>query len=148
MLVVGVGFPLLLGKGTRLFGGKAKATGQTSNVRTARLDLRLDHDSGAMEGEVLAGVFAGRKLAELGLDDLRAVLLECRDSDPQSQSLMEAYLDHRHPGWRDADGGPSAQDAGTGSAPGKAGAMTHAEARALLGVGPQATSDEIKLNAI
>ena len=41
-----LGFPLLYGRGSRLFGGKSKAAGQTSNVRTAWLDLRLDHDSG------------------------------------------------------------------------------------------------------
>jgi DnaJ domain len=143
LLVLGVGFPLLLGKGGRLFGGKPKSAGQTSEVATALVRMRLDHDSGAMDGEVLGGRFKGRQLAELEHKDLMALLLECRASDPRSLSLMEAYLDHRFPDWRGAatgEGGTS--DAGTPDS--SAGPMTLAEARQILGVGPKASDEDIR----
>jgi hypothetical protein len=138
LLAIGIGFPLLLGKGHRWLGGKPKSTGQTSKVATAVLRMQLDHDTGAMQGEVLSGRFAGRKLADLSRTDLLALVLDCRQSDPQSLALMEAYLDNRYPDWRDTM-------AASGTAAGApSGAMTQAQARDILGVGPQASEDDIR----
>ena len=39
--------------------------GQTSQVRTAHLEMELDIDSGAMRGTVLKGVFAGRDIESM-----------------------------------------------------------------------------------
>ena len=39
-----------------------KSGGQVSRVRTAFVEMTLDHDSGAMRGQVLAGQFVGRAL--------------------------------------------------------------------------------------
>jgi hypothetical protein len=55
VILLGVGLPLILGSGGRLFGSKPKTAGQTSEVATSYLRVRLDHDSGDMQGEVLAG---------------------------------------------------------------------------------------------
>ena len=47
-----------------------KSPGRRSRVRTAALEMELDHDSGTMSGTVLAGPYRGRELAELTLPAL------------------------------------------------------------------------------
>ena len=105
--------------------------GQTSEIETAFLSMRLDHDTGEMDGTVLQGRYEGRALRELGLEDLLELLNECR-SDRQSMAVLEAYLDRIHEGWRRRRGPPPASDG-----------MNADEARAVLGVGSDATREEI-----
>src|SRR5215470_14906632 len=45
------------------FGRARKAPGQKSQVKTDRLEVALDHDTGEMEGKCLSGRFAGRALS-------------------------------------------------------------------------------------
>ena len=107
--------------------------GRTSEVETAFLHMRLDHDTGEMDGAVLRGRYEGCTLRELGLEDLLALLDECR-TDRQSVAVLEAYLDRIHEDWRESRGPPP----GTSS-----GEMSESEARAVLGLGPEATREEI-----
>ncbi len=72
----------------------------SSAVETAMLAMRLDHGSGALDGEVRSGMFAGRALATLGLAELLALVDEARRQDPPSVALLETYLDRRFPDWR------------------------------------------------
>lgn len=109
--------------------------GRSSTVATRYLRMSLDHDTGTISGEVTEGRFGGRSLADLSLEDLLDLRRECSD-DPQSVSILEAYLDKLHPEWR--DGASGAPPRGSG------GAMTVEEARAILGVGPEATDEEIR----
>ena len=46
-------------------GGAGRERGRVSTARSAMLEMRLDHDSGAMTGAVLAGTFAGARLETL-----------------------------------------------------------------------------------
>lgn len=78
-----------------------------SRITTATLDLALDHASGAMTGQVRRGPHAGRDLADLTLDALRALLADCATNDPESVPLLEAWLDRDHPDWRTAQPPPS-----------------------------------------
>ena len=121
--------------------------GQASAVETAWLAMSLDHDSGAMDGRVRAGRFAGQSLSALGLADLRALLDECRLADPDSVPLVEAYLDRVHgPSWRDQG------EAGTQEAPGDAGSaprpprggMSREEAYEILGLAAGAGTEAVK----
>ena len=124
----------------RAFTGRMKAgaspgptPGQTSEVETAFLRMRLDHDTGEMDGTVIRGRYEGCALRGLGLQELLELLNECR-SDRQSMAVLEAYLDRIHEGWRKRRGpppGPSSDG------------MTEDEARAVLGVDPDATREEI-----
>jgi hypothetical protein len=79
----------------------AKAAGVVSRVRSAMIEMELDHDTGEMNGTVLAGAHAGRALGALAEGELRALHDECRRADPDGARLLEAYLDRRDPGWRE-----------------------------------------------
>ncbi len=113
--------------------------GQASAVDTDYLHMTLDHDSGAMNGRILSGRHAGASLDDLSLDQLMGLLAECYRADPPSVPLIETYLDRRFADWREQTGG--AEDAAGGAAPS---AMSQEEARAILGVEADATTDDIK----
>ena len=49
-----------------------KSGGQTSHVRSAYLEMELDHDSGAMRGRILAGRHQGAALERLDVKTLVA----------------------------------------------------------------------------
>jgi hypothetical protein len=122
-------------------GGAAPRPGSVSRVRSAMIEMELDHDTGDMNGSVLAGRYTGRALADLDEVDLRELYGECRRSDPDGVRLLEAYLDRRFAGWRehaeaDADPGPRVRP--------QAGAMTEEEAYQVLGLQPGADADEIR----
>jgi len=115
--------------------------GNISTVETARLRMRLDHDSGDLDGEVLAGKFQGRALRGLCLAPLLELLDECQAADPQGQSLLEAYLARRFGAdWRDRAPGGRQSDAKVAHAA----AMTGEEAYEILGLDAGAGEAEIK----
>jgi hypothetical protein len=146
LLVGSAGVWLLGWSGFRLpgFGGSApKTSGSVSRVRSAMIEMELDHDSGEMDGSVLAGTFLGRRLGTLNEADLRRLLAECRTGDPEGMRLIEAYLDRRFPQWRESrqEHARSGSEAG---GPSGSGAMTEEEALQILGLGAGATPDEIR----
>ena len=119
-----------------LFQRTQKTPGQVSRVRAPFVEMELDHDTGAMRGQVLAGRHEGKSLDAL---DLGALLGLFAEVDADSRALLEAYLDRREPNWRDhAQGDRSA-------APGLArrGPMTIDEAYQVLGVRAGASAEEI-----
>ena len=122
--------------------GGGGGAGQGSEIKTRFLRMTLDHGSGAMQGEVLEGEYAGRVLEELSLGELVGLLRTCWVEDERSAQVLEAYLDRNHKDWREMAG---AGDAGTGrgGAAGK-GAMTEHEALEVLGLEPGASAGEIK----
>ena len=115
--------------------------GRRSQVRSAWLDMELDHDSGGMTGTVRAGPHAGRTLDSLGPADLAGLMRDCLAQDPDGARLLEAYLDRRAPGWReDAE---RHGHAGQGGASGP-GAMSQKEAYEILGLEPGASAEAIR----
>lgn len=120
--------------------GAGRAAGRTSRVASAFLAMELDHDTGEMDGEVVQGSFAGRRLNTLSEDELRSLANEVA-GDVQSADLLEAYLERRQPGWREAAGKEQA-NARTGGVGNQT--MTPEEAREVLGVAPNATDREIR----
>ena len=127
-------------RGVGTFGGTSTG-GQTgrSSVRSAALEMELDHTTGAMNGVVLTGQFEGRELDELNQDELMDLLREV-ESDGESVALLDAYLDRRIPGWReDADFEPGAGESASTSA----GPMGEEEAYEILGLAPGASAQEI-----
>ena len=121
-------------------GGSKRTKGSGSTVRSAWFEMRLDHDSGAMQGQVLRGEFDGRSLADLDEPALLRLAASV-GGDGDSASLLEAYLDRRIPGWRE-----NVQRDGTAGASGAsdAGAMTDKQAYEILGLLPGASEAEIR----
>ncbi|MCH8197968.1 MAG: DnaJ domain-containing protein [Proteobacteria bacterium] len=120
--------------------------GQKSEIETRFLRMSLDHDTGAMDGSVIEGVFKGRELDDLSMVEQLSLLAMCRSGDEQSARLLEAYLDRVHgASWRAHDaGGEWAGDgasSGGGAAPS---AMGREEAYKVLGLGPGASEEDIK----
>jgi len=138
---LGVGGLALLGLWplSRSFGGRTqKSPGQVSRVRSAFLEMELDHDSGAMRGRILAGKHEGVTLDALDVATLVGLL---PDIDQESHALLAAYLDRRVPGWREHAQANAAT--GQGSAPHTTGPMTQQEAYQVLGLQPGANDAEI-----
>lgn len=115
-------------------------TGQTSSVRAAGLEMTLDHDSGEMDGRVLAGRHEGRRLSELALNELLEVGEDVR-GDAESLRLLENYLDRVHPAWRDD---VHADETRRKSAPPGAGGMSTKEAYEILGLEPGASAEAVR----
>jgi len=134
----GSGFNPLSGLGG-LFGGAGaqRSPGQTSRVRSQFIDMTLDHDSGNLNGRIVAGPYAGHSLGEFDLSQLTAMI---SDFDAESVSLLESYLDRRFPAWRQNAQGNGAGRQGRAAASGK---MTNEEAYQILGLQPGASRDEI-----
>lgn len=103
-----------------------------SEVESMALRMHLDHATGEMDGEVIAGPLAGRRLSGLApseIDDLRAAFEAAGDED--SLALLLAWLERTG---RAHDPAPP---------PGTA-AMTEAEAYRVLGLAPGASLEEIR----
>jgi hypothetical protein len=139
-LPLGIAGLVLLGlwPGGMGFGRRARRSpGQVSRVRSAFLEMELDHDTGAMRGRILAGRHEGVDLDGLDVATLLGLLTEI---DEESRALLATYLDRRDPGWREH----AKADAATGAAgPPRTGPMTQEEAYKILGLQPGASAEEI-----
>ena len=123
----------------RGFGDRiSKSPGQVSRVRSSFIEMSLDHDTGAMNGQILGGRHQGATLDSLDVPTLLSLLA---DYDPESRALLMAYLDRREPRWREDVQGDFA--AGQGGAP-RSGKMSDEEAYQILGIKPGASAEEIR----
>lgn len=126
--------------GFRNLGGMfdgSRSQGQSSRVRSQYLDMSLDHASGVLTGQIVAGPQAGRMLDEFDLSQLLAMV---PSFDAESVALLESYLDRRFPAWRQDAQGDRAGGHGRAAAGGK---MTNEEAYQILGLQPGASRDDI-----
>lgn len=136
---LGIGLPAGGLFGGAAAGGTSSGPG-VSSISTRFLEMRLDHASGAMDGRVREGPFAGRELRDLRLDELLRMLELYREADAQSASVLEAYLDReRGTDWRAQDPGP-----GSGRTATVGGPMNEAEALAILGLAEGADGPAIR----
>jgi hypothetical protein len=124
----------------RAKGRVAKPKGQRSTVRTAALEMELDHDTGALEGIVLAGRHEQKTLGSMTLKQLKELYKDLA-GDSESRQLLETYLDGRFPAWRE-NVKPNGDDR-HGVAPGS-GPMTKEEAYKVLGLEAGATTADIR----
>lgn len=113
-----------------------KSPGQVSRVRSAFVEMELDHDTGAMQGRILAGKHEGVPLDALDVATLTALL---PDIDEESRALLATYLDRRDSSWREH----AQADAATGQGAPASGPMTEQEAYQILGLEPGASAAEI-----
>jgi hypothetical protein len=148
----GLGLPLVAGGLSAIslgrigpidLGGHGRTPGTGSRVRARFVRMQLDHDTGALSGEVISGSFAGRSLDVLDREKLLALRYEA-SGDGESLALVEAYLDRRMPGWRDDVEGDAAAGAGAGGASDATGPMTNQQAYEILGLAPGASQADIR----
>ncbi len=126
-------FPLL---GNLQRGHASSSSPGQSTVTTATLRMHLDHESGALSGEVLDGPFKEWRLDEMiraQLDELRSY---CEDRDPESLPLLDGYLEQRFAGADDA------QPRGDAPPP-PSGGMSRQEALEVLGLSEDADRETI-----
>lgn len=134
------------GGGARRSRGRSRsssASGQTTRVTTAWVELELDHDSGTMEGRVVQGAFAGRALASMSKDEVLG-FYQAASGDSETARLLEAYMDRRFgPEWRDAQQQeqPKSEDKPRGR---RDSGMSREEAFSVLGLKPGASEDDIR----
>ncbi|HYD98784.1 MAG TPA: DnaJ domain-containing protein [Alphaproteobacteria bacterium] len=141
--LLGLGWPLLMrwrAARARARAAQGPAAGGASAVRTRYLAMSLDHDTGRLDGEVLEGRFRGRRLSELPTESLLLLWGDVQD-DADSAAVMAGYLDRVDPNWRDFGGGAAEAQR---EAPPARGGMAAEEAREILGVGPDATTEAIR----
>lgn len=117
-----------------------KTPGQRSRVATSLIAMELEHDSGQMDGEVLAGPFKGRKLSSLTLAETQRLHAQAAGMPDQSRALLEAWIERSHPEWREQ----WASAAGRGQAPAASPKMTREEAMAILGLKGKVSADEVR----
>ena len=114
-----------------------------SSITTKYFSMTLNQASGEFDGKVIAGQQEGAVLSQLDLNALLELYREISD-DPQSQAVLEAFLDFRFGDqWRQA----------TGTAHGASdnpsdinlnNTMTPAQAYAVLGLQPGASEQDIR----
>jgi DnaJ-like protein len=114
--------------------------GKRSTVRTAALEMELDHDTGGLEGLVLAGSHEGKMLGRMPLSDMKHLHGEL-SSDPESRQLLETYLDGRFPVWRKDAEADGSKRLGVAPSPG---AMTKEEAYKVLGLEAGAAAADVR----
>lgn len=115
-----------------------KTPGQKSRVVTSVLAMELDHDTGGMEGEVLAGPLRGRTLSSLSDAELRSLHSQCGGSGDQSRVLLESWLDRFKPNWRQD------REQAAGARRPEGAHMSREEAFAVLALKPGANADDIR----
>ena len=109
-----------------------------SQVATNTLKMTLDHASGAMDGEVLAGNLSGRQLQTLSLEELKDLYSYCQQNDAEACRLLMSFISRERADSWDGEsqaggGSESGQSSGSHAAGGSA-AMDKSEAMALLGL--------------
>lgn len=105
---------------------------QQTETSTQELRMRLDHESGDIDGEVLVGRHEGHALSDLSPMEIKELHLALKETE--SRRLLEAYADRYHPTILDpqAEGSPTVSPE-----------MTHGRALKVLGLSTAATKDEI-----
>ncbi len=127
-------------RGVGRIGSGSATPNQRSNVRSAALEMELDHDTGAMNGLVLVGIHEGKELDLMERDELFELRAEISD-DGESLALLDAYLDRRLSGWREDAHADAC--AGQGSPP-SSGPMGEKEAYEVLGLTAGASVEDIR----
>ena len=141
--------PALLSTRKRPATGPASGGGNVSSIDTPYLHMSLDHDSGAMNGSVVQGAYAGRELAGMSQDEVMDLYATCLAADAESARILETYLDRAYgPGWRQ-DYEHSGNSGGTADGEARNSgsqrySMSRDQAYEVLGLEPGASDEAIR----
>ena len=120
---------------------RGPAKPNVSCVRSAMIEMELDHLSGKMHGTVLAGPDEGKSLDSMTRPQCEDLYDLCCRDDPEGARLMEAYLDRRFAGWRAAAQNQS--NPGRRSTRRRPSTMSEDEAYEVLGLQKGASEEDI-----
>lgn len=120
---------------------EAPGSAGESVVDTPWLSMRLDRASGTMSGRVRSGSFSGRDLGSLDFGELLSLRQEIAQAEPASLPLIDTWLDHAVPEWRQRQAGGDGHGPPAGSADQ---AMDEAMALEILGLQRGAERTEIE----
>lgn len=126
LLILGSG--LLLPRNANMDKGSAA---RISRVRSAHLEMTLDHATGNIDGRILIGKRQGQFLSHLELSELLQYRTEVQP-DEESVNLFDTFLDSTHPGWRAENAPPHSTQ------------LTRDEAYKLLGLEAGASEEDIR----
>ena len=112
-----------------------------SRVATRYVLLLIDHLSGEMTGRILEGPLAGRALEQTSTEELLGLLRTCYLADAESAEALEVYLSRER--GQTIEETPHPRPEAARRDPGSV-QMGADEARAVLGVGPQATPEDVR----
>ena len=104
-----------------------------SQVVTKTLKMTLDHTSGTMDGEVLEGSLAGRRLQALSLDELKELHQYCDQYDAEASRLLMSFISRERADTWDGETG-SNQSGGSQAGAGTSSGMDRIEAMSILGL--------------
>ncbi len=143
-LALGVFALWCMGRGLSLASFRSGASQRTgkSRMRSAMIEMEIDHSTHAVTGSVLAGKYEGQGLDDLSRADCLQLHSDCLHQDAGGARLLEAYLDRRFAGWRIAGKGQSNPRRG-GGLQSRPGAMSHEEAYEILGLRQGAGREDI-----
>ncbi|TXS96261.1 molecular chaperone DnaJ [Parahaliea maris] len=110
---------------------------QQSTVETACLRVHMDHSSGKLSGEVLSGPYKDWFLDEMDRAQLDELMQYCQREDSDSAQLLAGYMEQRFPG------AGSSEQPGADTRTASPGGMTRKEALAILGLGDDASDEDI-----
>ena len=116
-----------------------------SSVNTSFLRLSLDHETGQVTGDIIAGPFVGRRIESLRVEELVELLRHYQQVDEASARLVEAYLERTSPRWREMHTEETHAKRGYAGTTRPGDAMGRGEALFILGLGLGATPEEIRL---
>jgi len=125
-------FPMLAALKGRTAAGSSS---QSSTVETEILRMQLDHNTGALDGEVLKDTFQGWQLSAMSRDQLQELMGYCNAQCRDSTALLQSYMQQRFGGADNTE--QASQDTSSSSNP------SRKEALAILGLDEQATEQDI-----
>jgi len=124
--------------GTTTKSASASSGARVSSVSARFLVMHLNQDSGEIDGDIVEGVFQGRRLSQLSLSELLQFNAEVA-ADGDSIALLHAYLDRIHPQWRQQ---AHHQGQNAPNTPSDA-QMNRAQAMDILGLSGTPTRDDV-----
>jgi hypothetical protein len=124
-------------------GGEGPRAAGLSRVRSAVIEMELDHATGVISGTILAGPDEGKSLDRLSRLQCETLHRLCLRDDLEGARFLEAYLDRRFPGWRAARDDEADTWGRRPTVAARLGAMTEDEAYEVLGLHKGATRDDV-----
>ncbi|MEH6471777.1 MAG: DnaJ domain-containing protein [Halopseudomonas sp.] len=119
---------------------KHSKTDQQSQVSTRWLAMTLDHDSGAITGQIIDGPFTGRYLNELSDAELVRLYQDCLKHDPEGVKLLDSYITRHRPELQTSGDQQSSEGQQRVDNPTD---ISTDEAYRILGLEPGASAEEI-----